>query len=680
MSYSRTVSMRSTNSRLPAALLSKIPVSETAVLIAVAVVVGLLTATGVWLFKRLIDVAHAFFYNGAGGLMSRFGGWTVVLVPVIGGLVVGLLMHYLVGEERYHGVTGIIESVALGGGRLRYWRAPVKAIAAALAIGSGASVGPEDPSVQIGANLGSLFGDKLRLSEERVRALVASGSAAGIAAAFNAPIAGVFFAIEIIQGEIASGALGVVVLASVTSAVLTQALSGPEPAFLMPIYSFNSPSELGLYLALGLLAGPVSAAYIRLLYLAQDVFHSWHAPRPVQTATAGLMLGLVALVLPQILGVGYDTIGTVLGSAGFPLLLLLALMLAKLIMTPVSIGGRFPGGVFAPSLFIGAMLGAAVGTLGNMLFPSLHIAPGAFAMVGMAAVLAGAVHAPLTAILLLFEMTHDYRIILPLMFAVTVSLFISRRLQADSVYIHGLARKGLRIERGRDVEVLEGITVGEVMDRHVTTLHLDDRLQTAADIMLKLRSHGLLVVDEQSNLCGVLTLQDIQNVQGDGEPADLRVSEAYRRDLLVAFPDETLATALRRMGMRDIGRLPVVSRQDTRQIVGILRRADTIRAYDMALTRRTALRQRAQQARLGILSGAQIEEIRIEQGAPCAGRQVKQVGWPRDSIIASIRRGSRLLIPRGETLLQAGDVLTVVLESKDSDAVRRLCRRAKDEA
>ncbi len=659
-------------------LLSRLSVSETALLILIGVVVGLLTGLGVWLFKRLIDLAHAFFYGGAGGLMSPLGAWTIVLVPVIGGVVVGLLMQYLVGEERHHGVTGIIESVALGGGRLRYWRAPVKAVAAALAIGSGASVGPEDPSVQIGANLGSLFGDKLRLSEERVRSLVAAGSAAGIAAAFNAPIAGVFFAIEIIMGEIAAGALGVVVLSSVTSAVVTQALSGPDPAFNVPPYTFGSPWQLALYLVLGLLAGPVSAAYIRLLYLAQDIFHAWHVPRPVHTAAAGLILGLTGLVLPQILGVGYATIGVVLGASGFSLLLLVALMTAKLIMTPVSIGGEFPGGVFAPSIFIGAMLGGAVGTLGNLLFPALRISPGAFAMVGMAAVLAGSVHAPLTAILLLFEMTRDYRIILPLMFSVVVSLLISSKLQPDSIYIHGLARKGLRIERGRDVEVLEGITVGEVMDKKYITLKETDPLEQAADRMLKLRRHGLMVVDGAGKLSGVLTLLDIQNAQADRDLAQLKVEDAYSRDLLTAYPDETLAAAFRRMGIRDIGRLPVVSRQDPRQIIGILRRTDTIRAYDLALTRRTALRQRAQQARLGLLSGASVEEVVVSEGSACAGHRVSDVAWPHDSVIASIRRGSRLLIPHGETVLQGGDVLTFVLEGQDRDTVRRLCKPAAD--
>ena len=655
-------------------IIARYQVSETGVLAVFAIIVGLCSGLGVWLFKAIIELSRSFFFEDVGGMLKSYGNWTIILIPAMGGIIVGLLMHYFVGEEKYHGVTGIIESVALGGGRLRYWRTPIKAISSALSIGSGASVGPEDPSVQIGANLGSMFGQVMRMSEERVRTLVSAGAAAGIAAAFNAPIAGVFFTIEIIRGEIAATALGVVVLSSVTSAVITQVLSGPQPAFIIPAYSFNSPWELGLYFVLGLFAGPISALYIRSVYLAQDIFHSWRVPLPIRTASAGLIVGAVGLFLPQIFGVGYETIGKVLQSAPFPLLMLIILLTAKMIMTSASIGGEFPGGVFAPSLFIGAMLGGAVGLVGDILLPGLHIVPAAFAMVGMAAVLAGTVRAPLTAILLLFEMTHDYRIILPLMFSVIVSLLISNRLHRDSIYTLGLARKGLRIESGRDVEVLEGITVGEVMDRNFTLLREDETLQQAAEKMLKLRSHGLMVCDQNGNLCGILSLQDIQKFEETGSLDETKVGEACSRQLITAFPNETLSAALRRMGMRDIGRLPVVSPEDSRRILGILRRSDTIRAYDMAVTRRTALRHRAQQARLGVVTGAQVEEIVVQPNALCAGKRVSEAAWPRDSVIASIRRGSRLLIPHGDTLLQAGDVLTVVYEGDADETVRKLCR------
>ncbi|MFN8457827.1 MAG: chloride channel protein, partial [Anaerolineae bacterium] len=425
-------------------------------------------------------------FQGITTTLSPLGWWVTVFSPILGGLIAGWLLHLFVGAERHHGVAGIIEAVALAGGRLRYWRIPVKTVAAAISIGSGAAVGPEDPSVQIGANLGSMFGQWFRLSDERVRALVAAGAAAGVSAAFNAPIAAVFFALEIILGEISGYALGVVVLAAVVSAVFTQAVSGPQPAFHVPAYAFHSAWELPLYAGLGLLAGPIAALYIRLLYLAQDIFHGWSLPDWLKPAIAGIMVGLAGLALPQALGIGYETIENILAGSMLGLGLLIALLFAKLILTPVSIGGGFPGGVFAPSLFLGATLGAAYGAICERLFPAMGITAPAFAMVGMAAMLAATVHAPLTAILLLFEMTNDYHIILPLMFAVVVSLLFSQRLQRDSVYTLGLARKGVRIERGRDVEVLDALRVDEVMQTNFTTLLATDTLQTAADTLLKL--------------------------------------------------------------------------------------------------------------------------------------------------------------------------------------------------
>ena len=218
------------------------------VVVGTGLLVGLLSGAGVWAFKQLIDLAHLFFFDLIGVGLRSLGGWTLGLIPVLGGLAVGLIAHFWIGEERHHGVAGIMESAALAGGRLRYQRIPAKSAAAALSIGSGASVGPEDPSVQIGSNLGSMFGQWLHMSDERTRALVAAGAASGIAAAFNAPIAGVFFALEIILGEIGGSAFGIVVIASVISAIFTQAVAGSEPAFHVPAYAFGSPLELPLEL------------------------------------------------------------------------------------------------------------------------------------------------------------------------------------------------------------------------------------------------------------------------------------------------------------------------------------------------------------------------------------------------------------------------------------------------
>ncbi len=649
--------------------------SEAVMLLVTGLLVGLTGGAGVWLFKRLIDLAHFIFFNGIGSALGRIGGFTSVLIPVLGGLVVGLIVYFLIGEERHHGVAGIMEAAALAGGRLRYKRIPAKAVASALSIGSGASVGPEDPSVQIGANLGSMFGQWLGFSDERMRSLVAAGAASGIAAAFNAPIAGVFFALEVILGEITGSAFGIVVLAAVISAVFTQAVSGPEPAFHVPAYAFSSPMELPLYLGLGLLAGPVSALYIRLLYLAQDLFHhELKAPRWVKPALAGLIVGLVGYFLPQVLGVGYETIGNILNGQVTVFWLRAALLLAKLVLTPVSIGGGFPGGVFAPALFIGAAWGGTYGVGLDLLFPGLNVNPGAFAMVGMAAVLAGAVNAPLTAVILLFEMTNDYRIILPLMFAVIVSLILSQRLVHDSVYTLGLARKGIRLERGRDVELLETITVGDVMQPPPLTLSETDDLVHVTEIFAKTHHHGLPVVNDDGELVGILTLQDLATIQeknGTGH----RVADVCIHDLLTVYPDETIGQALRRMGGRDIGRMPVVSRNNPHEMVGWLRRSDLLRAYEVALTNRAANRHRAYQVRLDavISERLQVYEIPIRPGALCEGKQVKDVSWPANSLLVSLRSGRKVLIPHGDTVLKAGDVLVVVIEGGTEEQVTCLC-------
>lgn len=631
-----------------------------------------------WVFKRAIDVSGWIAYTVAGGELQALGNWGLILVPAFGGLIVGLITTFLVGEERHHGVAGIMEAVALAGGRLRYRRVPAKVIAAAIGIGSGASVGPEDPSVQIGANIGSFAGQRLRMSDERIRALVAAGGAAGIAAAFNAPIAGVFFALEIILGEISTGALGTILVASVASAVFTQAVEGPQPAFRVPPYAFRSAWELPLYFGLGLVAGPVAALYTRFLYWSQDIFNSWRAPRWLKPVVAGLILGSIGLYLPQILGVGYGTIEAILSGEDLGFWLLLSLLASKLILTPLSIGGGFMGGVFAPSLFLGAVLGAAWGLLAEGSFQTLGIDPAAFAMVGMAAVLAGAVHAPLTAILLLFEMTNDYHIILPLMFAVAVSLAVSQRLQPGSVYTHGLARKGIRLERGKDVEILQTIAVRDVMDTHAPHLKEDDNLETAAQTLSKYHRHGLPVLNEREELVGIFTLQDLERTELSHYP-EKKVGEVCTRELAVCYPDEAIGEALRRMSPQDLGRLPVVDRANPRRLLGLLRRSDVIRAYHLALARRAALRHHAQQIKLGAYTGEgiQVSEIYIEAEAPCTGRKIKEMHWPAGSVIASLRRGGELIVPRGDTVLNAGDILVVVAAEPVEARLEELCKRPK---
>lgn len=645
---------------------------ESWVLAAAALALGAGAALGVFLFKELIGLWEGLFFGRLAGLMAPAGRWSVVLVPAVGGLLVALLVGRFVRFERHHGVAGVIEATALAGGRLRYWRAPWKVLAASLSIGSGASVGPEDPSVQVGANLGSAFGQWLRFSDERTRALVAAGAAAGVAAAFNAPFAGIFFALEIVLGELAGAAFATVALSAIASAAVTQALAGLQPAFPVPAYPHYSLAELPLFALLGLAAGLVAAAYVGALDGAVQRVRRLGWPKWATAAGAGLLLGLAGALRPELFGIGYGTVERVLAGIQAPAGELLLLLGLKLLFTALCLAGGFVGGVFAPALFLGAVLGGAFGQSLSLLLPGFS--PGLFALVGMAAVLGGAVHAPITAILLIFELTGDYRVLLPALLAVLASVVVSRRLAGESVYTRALARRGVRLERGRDLDLLAGLRVGEVMDPEPLLLAAGESLDAAGERLWRARLHGAPVVDEVGRLAGVVSVQDLQAAALAGLPGGTPVLEVATREVLTAHADESVAEALRRLGARDVARLPVVARDDPGRLVGVLRRTDVARAYAIGLARRASLRQRASEVQLDALAGVAAEAVAVAPGAEAAGRTIAEIRWPREAVIASVRRGGRLLLPRGDTRLEPGDELSVVVDGAAALAeLRRLC-------
>ncbi len=341
--------------------------SEGGLLLVLAALVGVATGLGVWLFDEGIAFFEENFRNGLlHDLASALGPWVVVgIVPVLAlaGLIVGFLLDRFVGHESQHGVAGIMASTALTGGRLRYGQMPIKAFLSSFSLGAGASVGPEDPSVQIGANLGSMFGQWLHLSEERLRLLVGAGAAGGIAAVFHAPIAGVFFALEVVLADFSTGTFGVVVMTAVIASVTMQVITQGGPELGISTYSLGSTPELVLYMLLGVLLAPVSALFIRALYWQQDLWDGMTLPRPVKTMFAGALIGVFAIFLPQIMGTGHDTLNALLNAnhLEFTIQLLLLLAGVKLLATVMSLAGGFVGGMFAPSLFVGAALGRAFG-------------------------------------------------------------------------------------------------------------------------------------------------------------------------------------------------------------------------------------------------------------------------------------------------------------------------------
>lgn len=650
--------------------------SESNILLVLAVVLGLTTGAGVWLFRHGIEFFQTVYREGfLGHALEGLGSWAIVPILGLAGLMVGLIVERFVGIERHHGVAGIMESVALAGGRLRYRRMPIKAILAAFSIGAGASVGPEDPSVQIGANIGSLLGQKLRLSDERVRLLVAAGAASGIASVFKAPIAGVFFALEVVLGDFSTSSFSVVVLAAVIASVFTTAIEVGSPELGIRAYSLGGPQEILLYILLGILIALVSAVFIRILYWQHDFWHHLSIPVPFKTMCAGLIVGLIAVFLPQIMGTGQPTMNLVLNNndAGLTIGLLLLLGIAKIIATTVSLGGGFVGGMFAPSLFVGAVMGSAFGQIVNQIFPREFAAnPAAYAMAGMAAAMTGVIRSPITAVLLLFELTNDYNLILPIMLSVAVCLFVTEKLAPDGIYHYGLARKGIRLSQGRDIDLMQTITVREAMSIHPQTVHAKLQASGLAAEFAKTNTHGLIVLDDDGLLYGIVTLQDLSRAQEEGDLNKLQVSDLCSNEVVTVTEDEPIANALQVIGARDLGRLPVVAADNSRKVVGVLRRRDLLRSYDLALKNKLEGAYKTGQAKLAIYSGTHVFEVRIEAKSPMDGQLIREILWPNDSLVVSVRRSGQSIIPQGETRLNAGDLLTMVTKPECEFVLKQL--------
>jgi CIC family chloride channel protein len=643
---------------------------ETVVLMGTSLLVGLGAGLGAIVFRWLIDQVHRISFEGLGNAVPFLGDYVLVVAPALGGLIVGPLIYFFAREAKGHGVPEVMEAVALRGGRIRPIVAVIKSLASSITIGSGGSAGREGPIVQIGSALGSTLGQILHMSDERIRNLVACGAAGGIAATFNAPIAGVLFAMEVILGEFTTRYFATVVISSVTASVVGQIAFGNIPAFEVPIYELVSPWALVFYTLMGLLAAFVAIAFTRTLYLLEDLFDAWEGfPEYLKTPIGGVLLGVAGLLFYRanlaqgwgvpgnpvaFYGVGYETMEwALLGQGAVPMLL--ALTGIKILSTSLTIGSGGSGGVFAPSLFIGSMFGGAFGHVVHGWFPTLTSTPGAFALVGMAAVFAGAARAPITSIIILFEMTDDYRLILPLMLATVISTILAEHLSKESIYTLKLSRRGIRLERGRDIDVMQGVLVGEAMTTDVDTVSTSMDLRELDLLFAETHHHGFPVVDEKGELYGVVTLQDLGRAKEQGTLETRSVRDIASRSVLTAFPDEPMWVALKRLGTRDVGRLPVVDRQHPSRLLGLIRRSDIVRAYRVGIGRRLDLQERADRLRLGKLTGTEFVEIVVRPGSPVAGKQVQDLLLPEDCLLTTARRGDKVILLHGDTTVQEGD-------------------------
>lgn len=560
----------------------------------IAVIIGLMVGYGAILFRNLILLFQwGFMGEGTEQVVQILAGlewWHILLMPVVGGLLVGPLLVYVFPGSRGHGVTEVMVSVALQGGRLGLRDGLGKVLACSLSIGCGGSVGREGPVIHLGATIASLFGQRLHMSTKHMRTMVGCGAAAGIAASFNAPIAGVIFALEVILGDYGLATFSPIVLSSVVATVVARLHLGDFPAFIVPHYTLVSIWEIPLYVILGLLCGVTGLLFMKTIFKAEDLVARLAVPPILRPALGGFAIGLIALLFPQVMGVGYDVMNVALLEqiAGLTLLLLIP---AKIIATAITLASGFSGGVFTPSLFLGAMVGGVFGTVTHDLFPAFSSGPGAYTLVGMGAMAACVLGAPITSILILFELTGDYRIMLALMVSSIVASLLINQVYNDSIFTRALRRKDIDLWSGRESGLLRQLMVENVMRTHCEMIADTLTIRQFKEKLLESREENFLLVDKAGELQGIVSFQDIRGVAFDEGLVDLvLVRDIATRNPVTITPRENLLDALRRMSNANVEQLPVVSPDNPNQVLGILTNNAVLRAYNKALLERETFR------------------------------------------------------------------------------------------
>lgn len=564
------------------------------VLAILAVLVGVAAAGGAILFRLGLSGVQFLFYGfGSETMASRIAAlpwWHIVLAPTLGGLVVGLLLRYLMPGQRARAVPDVMEACALRGGHIPLRVGVGAAVVSAVSLGVGASTGREGPVVHLGATIGSFLGRRLGMSASLLRTLFGCGVASAVAASFNAPIAGVFFALEVVIGHYALSAFAPIVLASVMGTVVSRLYYGDFPAFVLPKnYEIVSFLEFPAFALLGVVSALVAGLFMWSVITAQDTVKRLDPPLVLRPAAAGLVLGLVALVFPQALGVGYEATDAALKEM-LPLWLLLALIVLKTGATAISLGCGFGGGVFSPALFVGAMTGGAFGLIATGVFPDLSSGHGAYTLVGMGAVAGAVLGAPISTILIVFEMSGDYALTIALMVAVVIASTLIDQVLGKSLFTWQLERRGIVLEGGREVALLRQVRVSHVMKRDYAAIdpsadwdEVHERLRTA-------RYGELLVLGDANTLIGVITLVDLAEAEAhaaDGADPDAPV---HRTAAALARPDppmleaaDDIRAAMRLMDQAGESHIAVVDDREARHVVGFVHEHDVMLAYHRAL-------------------------------------------------------------------------------------------------
>lgn len=567
--------------------------NDQVVLSILAVVIGAAAGGAAIAFRDAIGgiqwLAYGFSGEQVATLAAELPWWQLLLAPAAGGLAIGLFIRYFLPGGRAQNVSHVIEASALSDGRMSLTVGIRAALASAASIGVGASVGREGPVVHLGASLGSWLAKRLHLGRVLARTLLGCGVAAGVAASFNAPIAGSFFALEVVVGHYALSAFAPIVIASVTGTLISRAHYGDYPAFILPEnWTIVSFWEFPAFALLGLVSALAAIIFMWAIMFTEDTASRLPLPSWLRPALAGLLVGAIALVFPQVLGVGYEATDAAL-SDSYALWLLLALIVAKTTATAISLGGGFAGGVFSPSLFIGAMVGGAYGVIATQAFPELSSGHGAYTIIGMGAVAGAVLGAPISTILMIFEMTSDYELTIAVMVATVIASVVTQQVHKRSFFVWQLERRGVSIRGGHQTGLMRRVKVSSVMDHRYSAVAPETPI---AQVRLKLQAAPwgeLFVVDEDGALTGIITYADLHEAAFDTSHDSELIASNVARSVPAALQiGDHLENAVKVFNLTGEPHIPVVADKKSMTMRGLVHEHEVMLAYQRALNQARA--------------------------------------------------------------------------------------------
>ena len=550
--------------------------------------IGLVAGVVAFVLYKLIGMfTNLFFFHrwsfDFSSAQHNHLGWVVIITPVIGGLIVGVMAKYGTSKIKGHGIPEAMEAVLSNRSRIAPRVAILKPISAAIAIGTGGPFGAEGPIIQTGGAIGSLVGQAFHTTAVERKVLLACGAAAGMSATFNTPIAGVILAIELLLFEFKSRSFIPLVIASTLATAVHMQLLGVGPMFKVSAMDFAIPRGLPFYLGLGLICGLAAVGFSKLLYWVEDQFDKLPIDEMWWPAVGALGLGIIGFFVPRVLGVGYDTIGDILnGQLAWKILLVV--MLAKAAALAISLGSGTSGGLLAPCFMWSAAMGGIFAMVSNHFIPGAHLSPAAFALVAMGAVFGAASRATFTFIIFAFEITRDYNSVLPLMLVSVIADGIAMLFMPNSsIMTEKLARRGLRVHQDYETDVLSQVKVADTMEQDLPVVPAGTTVGALAERIAQhdpavARHEALLIIDDSGRLAGIITRGDLLRAFDKDSSGAMSVQEAGTTRLVVTHPDELVSEAAAKMLHNDVGRLPVVDRADHGKVVGYLGRSGVMAA------------------------------------------------------------------------------------------------------